>query len=150
MDLLISPRAVIKLIHCLPCRHRLIYWGQNKMDNPWRGDAMEMLSVLLALCEGTPSHTPFWCWGWAIPGELSQFYGCWCSGSYHCQLISFHVIDNVEWMGFCLLWERISTTFTILVLNNSRKCKYILMFPKINSAVKGQNVSCLMSSNALI
>ena len=35
---------------------------------------------------------PFWRW-LNIPGELSQYHGCWCPGSLRRQVISSHDID---------------------------------------------------------
>ena len=48
--------------------------------------------------------------------ELGQYHGCWWPGSSR-----------------CLPWVKISTTCTISVSRNDKKCKYIFIFPKMNS-----------------
>ena len=38
--------------------------------------------------------------------QQSQYHGCWCRGSLHCQDFSTHDIDYVEWIDACLIWEK--------------------------------------------
>ena len=68
--------------------------------------------------------------------QLGQYHGCWCPGSLRRQDISSHDIDYVEYVGPCLTWIRISSTWVISMLRNDIKCKYLFM-SALNLARKG-------------
>ena len=38
-------------------------------------------------------------------------------------------IDNVEWVGPCLIWGRISITYVMSMWRKDRKCKYMFYIP---------------------
>ena len=50
----------------------------------------------------------------------AQYYGCWCPGCLHFQIIGSYDIGCEGQMYPCLLWRGISTTCTISILRNNR------------------------------
>ena len=73
--------------------------------------------------------------------KLGQYQGCWCPGSLHCQDISSHDIDYIEYVGPSLTLGRILRTCVISMWRNDIKCKYVFLFPLKNLAPKGLTCS---------
>ena len=58
----------------------------------------------------------------------------------HQQVISTHGINYLD-LSSCLMWGRISAICVMSVWRNFINCRYLLMFPRKNSANKGLRVS---------
>ena len=75
---------------------------------------------------------------WNNTGELGQYHGCWCPGSFHRQAINNHAIDNVT------IW----TTWSIAVLRNYSKCRCFTWKSRMNLYKKfKKNIISVFSSN---
>ena len=75
-----------------------------------------------------------------IPGEIGQYYCCWCPGSLCRQVTRSHAIDNVGKMCWCFPWVRNSINCAITE-NGKKKIKYVFRILHIHSA--GQLVHIL-------
>ena len=78
-----STSYVISLIHYLCHRNHILRWYRTSGS--------------------THTIKVFWCWGQNIIGNIGQYHGCRCPGSWCHQGIISHGIDYKGWVDPCLL-----------------------------------------------